>query len=718
MEDWDNIAAETGAVDLRVDDHAIGWLTIDRPDSRMNVLSSGVMRRLDDLLGTIEAEATAGRIRSVVIRSGKAGSFIAGADIAEIGSITDPADGTAKAAAGQHVFTRLAALPVPTVAAIDGICLGGGTELILACTYRIATDRKETRIGLPEVQLGIIPGFGGTTRLPRLVGLQSALEMILRGKPVDARKAERIGLIDERLHPAILDRRAGEVARELQQKRPHMRGKRKPLAKRFLEGTVPGRQLLFRQARKNVMKETRGHYPAPLAALELLEQTLSLSIEQSLAREAELIGKLIVTPVSKNLIHVFHLNEAAKKSAPDVPARPIDRVAVLGAGVMGGGIAQLLAYRGVQVRLKDIKPEAVALGLRHASEQFDGLVKRRRLQKREAKQMMEHIAPTLDYSGFGVIDLVIEAVVEKMEVKKSVLAETERAVRPGTVLTTNTSSLSVTEMQSALARPQNFAGMHFFNPVHRMPLVEVIRGAESSDEAVATVFALARRLEKTPVIVRDGPGFLVNRILAPYLNEAGWLLADGLKIEDIDKALLDFGMPMGPLRLLDEVGLDVSRHAGTVMYEAFGERLKPAPPLTAPLNPKRLGRKSGLGFYTYEKGRHKAADPSIYTELGLRAPQRTLPAEQIVERCVYVMINEAARILEDGIVARAGDVDLGMIMGTGFPPFRGGLLRYADKLGATTILSRLEDFERTFGTRFAPAPLLRNFAADNRGFYD
>lgn len=718
MKEWDSIAAETDAVELRIDEHAVGWITIDRPGSRMNILSSGVMRRLDDLLGTIEAEATAGRIRSVVIRSGKPGSFIAGADIGEIASITDPADGTVKAAAGQRVFTRLAALPVPTVAAVDGVCLGGGTELILACSYRIGTDRKETRIGLPEIQLGIIPGFGGTTRLPRLVGMQSALEMILTGKPVDARKAERIGLVNERLHPAILDERAGAVARELQSRRRDPSRKTGPLTKRLLEGTVPGRQLMFRQARKNVLKETRGHYPAPLAALDLLEETLSLSVAQSLAREAELIGKLVVTPVSKNLIHVFHLNEAAKKSAPDVTPGPTDRVAVLGAGVMGGGIAQLLSYRGVQVRLKDIKPEAVALGLRHAREQFDSLVKRRRLQKREAKQMMERIAPTLDYSGFGVVDLVIEAVIEKMEVKKSVLAETERVVRPGTVLTTNTSSLSVTEMQGALARPGDLAGMHFFNPVNRMPLVEIIRGEETSDETIATVFSLARRLEKTPVIVRDGPGFLVNRILAPYLNEAGWLLADGLKIEDIDKALLDFGMPMGPLRLLDEVGLDVSRHAGSVMYEAFGDRLKPAPPLTAPVNTKRLGRKSGLGFYTYEKGKHKAPDPTVFTELGLRTPHRTLLPELIVERSVYVMVNEAARILEDGIVARPGDVDLGMIMGTGFPPFRGGLLRYADTIGTGRIVQRLVEFEREHGARFTPAPLLRRLAAENRGFYD
>jgi 3-hydroxyacyl-CoA dehydrogenase/enoyl-CoA hydratase/3-hydroxybutyryl-CoA epimerase len=710
------IEAERDAIQLTVDEQSIGWVTFDRPGAKLNVLSSGVMKRFDEVITTIADHAATGRIKSVVIRSGKPGSFIAGADVNEIESITDPREGTRATRMGQQVFQRLATLSVPTIAAVDGICLGGGTELILACSYRIAADRKETRIGLPEVQLGIIPGFGGTTRLPRLIGMRAALDVILTGRPVDARKAERIGLVDERVHPAILEKRSREVALAAQSKKLPPRIPKRGVTDRLLE-TGPGRRVMLRQARKRVLSETRGHYPAPLVALDLLEETLSSSIEESLAREAEAIGRLIVTPVSKNLVHVFHLTEAAKKSGPAAAPHKVQRVAVLGAGVMGGGIAQILAYRGLSVRLKDIKPEAIGLGLRHAWEAFEGLVKRRRLERREARQMMERISPTLDYSGFGLVDLVIEAVIEKMDVKKAVLRETEAKARNDCVLTTNTSSLSVTEMQSALARPELFCGMHFFNPVNRMPLVEIIRGERSSDEAIATVFALTRKLDKTPVLVRDGPGFLVNRILAPYLNEAGWLLHEGARIEEIDRALVQFGMPMGPIRLLDEIGLDVARHAGGVMFEAFGERMRPAPPMVALATSKRLGKKSGRGFYKYEKGKQSEVDESVYAELGRASTQRSISEKVIVERCVFIMINEAARILEDGIVTSAGDVDLGMIMGTGFPPFRGGLLRYADSIGTKAILERLEQLVREHGARFEPAPLLRQYAASGRGFY-
>ena len=715
-EPFAGITPETNAVALSIDSDAIAWITLDKPGSKLNVLSSSVMKRLDEVISQIARDAAAGRIRSVVIRSGKPGSFVAGADVNEIGGITDPVAGAAAARAGQQVFTNLTALPVPTVAAVDGVCLGGGTELILACTYRIATDRKETKIGLPEVQLGILPGFGGTTRLPRLIGMRAALDIILTGKPVDAKKAERIGLIDERVHPAILERRAREVGKSIQGKREWPREKKIGMTGRLLE-TGPGRKVMLSQARKKVMEETRGKYPAPLAALDLLEKTLSLSIAESLRLEAEAIGRLIVTPVSKNLVHVFHLIEAAKKAAPAVATPVVERVAVLGAGVMGGGIAQIVAYRGMQVRMKDIKTDAIGLGLRHAWEAFEGMIKRRRLHPREAKQMMDRISPTLDYSGFKLVDVVIEAVIEKMEVKKAVLREAEQATSADAILSTNTSSLSVTEMQNALQRPERFCGMHFFNPVNRMPLVEVIRGDRSSDEAVATVFELARKLDKTPIIVKDGPGFLVNRILAPYLNEAGHLLAEGGKIEEIDRALTEFGMPMGPLRLLDEIGLDVSRHAGAVMFEAFGTRMQPAAPLVALTSSNRLGKKNSRGFYSYEGGKQKEVDESIYAELGPVAPRRTLGDELIIERSVYPMINEAARILEDGIVSGPGDVDLGMIMGTGFPPFRGGLLRYADSLGLPAIVTRLEQFAREHGSRFEPAPLLRKYAETGRGFY-
>jgi 3-hydroxyacyl-CoA dehydrogenase / enoyl-CoA hydratase / 3-hydroxybutyryl-CoA epimerase len=708
---------DQAALTLDVEGDGVAWLVFDKPDARVNILSGAVLARLDELLGEIEAGARAGRIRAVVVRSGKDGRFTAGADVNEIASVTDASEAAAGAAQGQSVFRRLDLLPVPTVAAVDGTCLGGGTELILACDARIASDRPETKIGLPEIRLGIIPGFGGTTRLPRIIGLSDALGMILTGKTVSARKAQRTGLVSERIHPAVLYDRARALALELANGAPLPR-RRRSLLKRALDRTPIGRRLVLRQARKQVLRETKGHYPAPLAALTVLRRSAKLPLDAALAIEAETVGRLVASDVSKNLIHVFHLLESAKKAGPPgVAARATDRVAVLGAGVMGGGIAQLLAYRDIDVRLKDINADALGLGLSHARRMLERLVSRGRLEKRDAERHMDAIAPTLEYSGFGTVDVVIEAVVERLDVKQQVLREAESNVRPGCVLATNTSSLSVTEMQASLERPADLVGMHFFNPVHRMPLVEVIRGAHSSDEAVATVVALARRLDKTPVIMRDGPGFLVNRVLAPYLNEAGWLLSEGASIEGVDRVLRRFGMPMGPLRLLDEVGLDVAGHAGAVMHGAFGERLTPPAAITGLAGTGLLGRKGSRGFYVYEQDRERGENTAIYAMLGLPDRRTSADEEDVLDRTLLAMVNEAARALADGIVDDAGAVDLAMITGTGFPPFRGGLLRWADTLGMQAVLQRLERLEARHGARFEPAALIRERAAAGRGFY-
>ena len=707
------------ALTLEIDGDGVAWLVFDRPESKVNILSSDVMRRLDGLLAEVEENARIGRVKALVVKSGKPGSFIAGANVEEIAGITDPAAAEEGSRLGQEVFRRIERLPIPSIAAIDGICLGGGAELALACTYRIASDRPETKIGFPEVRLGIIPGWGGTTRLPRLVGLRTAIEMIVTGKTISAKRALRIGFVDEVVPAPILDERTRRFAWERIDRGPRRPETRRSLGARLLEDTAPGRRLLLWQARKQVLRETKGHYPAPLAALDVLARTLSLPLDEAFALEARTVGRLVVSEVSKNLIHVFFLMEGAKKAAPEVEPRPVERVGVLGAGVMGGGIAQLLAYRGIPVRLKDIRAEAISLGLRHARQIFDRSVRRGRMTRKEVEQAMTRISPTLDYSGFGATDVVIEAVVERMDVKKQVLAEVEEHLPATAVLASNTSALSITEMANDLRRPENVCGMHFFNPVHRMPLVEIVRGAATSDETLATVFALARRLEKTPIIVNDGPGFLVNRLLAPYLNEAGWLLSEGARIEDVDRALLDFGMPMGPFRLLDEVGLDVSRHVAGILYEAFGDRMRPAPALVKLSETARLGKKGGRGFYLFEGEREKGVDESIYAELADAVPaeRRTIGKDVIQERCILVMINEAARALEDGIVSEAGAVDLAMITGTGFPPFRGGLLRHADALGLPKIVEKLEAYERELGVRFQPAPLLRAHAEAGRGFY-
>jgi 3-hydroxyacyl-CoA dehydrogenase/enoyl-CoA hydratase/3-hydroxybutyryl-CoA epimerase len=401
----------------------------------------------------------------------------------------------------------------------------------------------------------------------------------------------------------------------------------------------------------------------------------------------------------------------------------VERIGVLGAGVMGGGIAQLAADRGVEAYMKDIRHEAVGAGLRHARDLFDRAVERRKLSRREADRAMERISGGLEYHGLGNASLVVEAVIERMDVKRQVLAETERHVDPACVIATNTSSLSVASMAEALERPDRFCGMHFFNPVHRMPLVEVVRGPETSDETIATVYGFAVALGKVPVVVGDGPGFLVNRILGPYLNEGGFLMGAGVTIERIDAVARDFGMPMGPLRLIDEVGIDVSRHAGAALHEALGDRLEPSPVLTRVGQTDRLGKKGGRGFYRYERGKASGVDETIYAALELPEPGRSAGPEsdemELRRRLMLPMINEAARILDEGVARCAADVDLAMIMGTGFPPFRGGLLRFADAMHPRGVVDRLRELERAHGPRFAPAPVLERMAAEDRGgFYE
>ena len=714
-------SADQAALSLHIDGDGLAWFVFDRPDSRVNLLTTGVMRRLDELLSDVEAGARAGRVKVLVVRSGKPDHFIAGADIDEIARLADAAEVTAAASEGQRIFRRLELLPIPTIAAIHGACLGGGLELALACTYRMASDSAATRLGLPEVRLGLIPGFGGTVRLPRLIGLAPATDMIVTGKTVTGARARRLGLVHECIPTPIFMDRVRRFAWERIDRGPLRRAPRapRPFSSRLLNETAPGRRLVLFQARRKVLEETKGHYPAPLAAVDTMARTIALPLEEAFEQEALTVGTLVASPVCKNLIHVFRLTERAKIPPVEATPRRVERVLVVGAGTMGGAIAQLLAYNGLEVRLRDIDSKAISSGLRRARELFDRAVARGHLEAREARRAMDRIAPEVGGTGASRADLVIEAVVERMEVKQQVLADVEAMVPESCVLTSNTSSLSITRMQGVLERPGAFCGMHFFHPVHRMPLVEIVRGGATSDETIATVFELARRLKKTPVLVDDGAGFLVNRVLGPYLNEAGWMLAEGVGIDAIDAALVDFGMPMGPLRLLDEVGLDVARHAAETLHESFGERMAPAPPLVALDLQHRVGRKGGRGFYTYRAGREQGVDPAIYEELAGTVPpeRRTIPAHEIQERAIFAMINEAAHALEDGIARDAGDVDLAMIMGAGFPPFRGGLLRYADTLGLGMVLDRLEAFAAEYGARFQPAGLIRDCVAGGRGFY-
>lgn len=727
---------------FEVGDDGVGYVVFDDPARGHNVLTEDVLGALDAAVARAEEAVAAGELAVLLIRSEKPGSFIAGADVNSIAHVGDAAAGADGARAGQAVFSRIAALAVPTVAALDGVCLGGGTELALACDYRVAADHSTTRIGLPEVQLGILPAWGGTTRLPRLVGLRAALDLMLSGKPATVSKARRIGLVDQVFPAPQFQERSLAFARKHaflpgngpkgggpkgdgRRRADHARAKGKPKRRSrgilawMLDGTRPGRAIVLRTARKQVMKRTGGRYPAPLKILDVVRRGFGRSVADSMEMEAAAAGELVVSPVCKNLLFLFRLRERARKGpwSEGGRAKAVDRIAVIGAGVMGGGIAQIAAYRGISARMKDIRHEAVAAGLAFVRSVFDEEVKRRKLRSREARQKMALVSGTLDYGGVGQAGLVVEAVVERMDVKRQVLAETEAVMDPDAVLATNTSSLSVDEMATGLSRPEKFGGMHFFNPVHRMPLVEVVRGSRTHPDTVETIAALAVRLGKVPVVTADGAGFLVNRILGACLNEAGHMLDEGLDARAIDRAWTDFGMPMGPYRLIDEVGIDVVNHAGATLAEAFGERAFPAPALVALGKSGRLGRKGGRGFYQYPKGKPPRFDPSVYADMAISAGRSPAAASAVQDRLVLAMVNEAGRALEEGIVASAGDVDLGMVMGTGFPPFRGGLLKYADDRGTGDVLAELKRLEQRYGGRFAPCAVVRQLGDSGGSFH-
>ena len=703
---------------LEIEEGGLGVLTFDLPGEKVNKFSREVLTELSGLVGRLEKEP---RVRALVVESGKPDIFIAGADVKEF-TRTKREEAREGVAVVQALFERVARLPYPVVAAINGVCLGGGTELALACDWRVMSDARKAQVGLPEVRLGIFPAWGGCTRLPKLVGLQSALDLILTGKSLDAKRAKRIGLVDEAVPAAIFDEWARAFAREqIGQVKPP-RSMRKPLgiAEKLLEATPLGRRIVFGKAREGVIKQTGGRYPAPLAALAVIEEGYGKPVEAGFAAEASHIGNIFGGDVQKNLLALFFLTEDVKKETgvddPSVKPRAVERVGVLGAGVMGGGIAQLAADKDLPARMKDIDPKALGHGYAAAAAVFQEQVAKRRLAPRDMAKKMGLLSGTLDYSGFARCEVTIEAVVEKLAVKRAVLKEWEAAVPKTAIFASNTSTLPISEIASGAAVPSRVVGMHFFNPVHRMPLVELIRGRETSDETVATIFALAKTFGKTPVVVRDAPGFLVNRILGPYLSEAVRLVLEGCRIEDVDRALTDFGMPVGPLALLDDVGLDVAAKAGEVMQAAFPARMRMSGE-EALAAAGRLGRKNGKGFYEYEGGKRRGPAPQAYELLEVRTPETSsLPAEVIEARCVLPMVNEAAHCLEDRIVRDASKLDLAMIFGTGFPPFRGGLLRYADSLGLDRVFARLDDLAERLGPRFAPADLIQSLANSGKTF--
>lgn len=727
-------------VSYRVDDDGVAVIVFDDPNKKVNTFNEGILVRLKEIVAEIDGAARDGRVRGVLVTSGKPGTFIAGADINLIAELSSASDAESAAEGGQAIFNAIQDLPVPTMALIDGVCLGGGLELALSCDYRIATDNEKTKLGLPETQLGILPGWGGTFRLPRTVGIEAATKMILTGSTVDARKALKSGLVDLMYPAAFLDEWGRAALLQIIKEGHHdqiERNRRSALKRRktLIEGNAIGRWLLFRTARNDIKKRTGGHYPAPLTALDVLRRGAGGSRNslanprartRNLERERRAFGQLAVTPESTELVRIFFAREAVKRNPildHAVADETIDRAAVLGAGVMGGRIAWLFSKHDIPVVMKDIAWEAVQKGYESAASVYATLIKKRKIDAREAELKMSRIHGTISDGAIGRPDIVVEAVVENIDVKKSVLKELENRVGADVIIASNTSALSIDEIAAELRHPERFVGMHFFNPVNRMPLVEVVRGRASSDRVVAAVYQLALRMGKTPIVVGDAPGFVVNRLLLPYLNEAAVMLDEGVSIEHVDGVYTRFGMPMGPYTLLDEVGIDVAHHVAETLYRSFGDRMQTAPILeTLSERPHILGKKNGTGFYLYSGGSQRGVNPEIHTVIKERA--RTAaggPAPEdndILDRGMLSIVNEATRLLEEGVVADAKDIDLAMIMGTGFPPFRGGPLRWADTYGISAIVERLGVLAERYGDRFSPAAQLTEMASRGVGFYE
>ncbi len=696
---------------------AVAVVTFDLPNESVNKISQAVGWEFEELLDRLAHDEV---VKAIVLRSGKPDTFIAGADIEEFVRLQDSDEATRLSRDGQLMMQRVAESPKPVVAAIHGACLGGGLELALACRYRVLSDHPKTQLGLPEVQLGLIPGAGGSNRLPRLIGARAAFEMILTGRSVSARKAQRLGLADEVVPESILVEIAVAAAERF------ARGERRPkrrrsVVDRLFDGTPLGRMVVYRKAREQVINKTGEHYPAPLQAIEVVRAGLEHGMTRGIDAEAKAFGQLAMTDVSRRLVEIFFATTALKKD-DGVPsgmatATPVHRLGVIGSGFMGAGIAGTAAMQaGVQVRLKDAELPRVGKGIRAATRLLEKRVERRRMTPQEFERQRALITGTGDWSGFAGAEVIIEAVFEDLDVKRQVLADVERAVPASTVIATNTSTIPIGDIAAGAAHPERVLGMHFFSPVEKMPLLEVIPHEGTGVDPVVTAVRFGRRMGKTVIVVADSPGFWVNRILLPYLNEAGYLLEDGVPIETIDAAMTDWGFPVGPVALLDEVGLDVGEKAGKVMHQAFGSRLAPSRVIGLMRGDDRLGRKNGRGFYLYKNGHKAGPDASVFRLLGVRRAE-SVNVDRVRDRLVFAMLNEAAMAMSEGVVRTPRDADIGAVFGIGFPPFRGGPLRTLDALGAGEAVATLERLAQSHGPRFTPAPVLIEMARSGAQWY-
>ena len=697
----------------------VAVVTFDLPGEPVNTLSPAVGAEFAEELERLGRDEV---VQAIVFTSAKQ-DFIVGADVKWLASIRTAADAEQSSREAQHGFDRLAFFPKPVVAAIHGACLGGGLEWALACRGRVASDASRTQLGVPEVQLGLLPGAGGTQRLPRLIGLQAALDLILTGKSVRASKARKLGLVDEVVPHSILVDVAVEHARAFAAgaaSTPPHRSPRETVTRAALEGNPIGRRLIFAGARKQVLKKSGGHYPAPERAVEVVREGLERGIEAGLRAEARAFGELLVTDVSARLRELFFATNALKKDTGvdgAAKARPVHKLGMLGGGLMGGGIAFVTAeVARLPVRIKERDDAAVGGALAHVRRLLDQQVRKRRLDRRGLEKVLARVTATTDLEGFHRADLVVEAVPEILELKRRLLSEVEAATAETCVFASNTSSLPITRLAEGARRPGNVIGMHYFSPVEKLPLLEVIPHAGTDPSVIATCVELGKKQGKTVIVVRDGPGFYTSRILAPYLNEAAHLLVEGAEIDAVDRALRAYGFPVGPFQLLDEVGFDIGEKVSHVLHEAFGERMTPPETMAALIKQGRLGKKVKKGFYRYDvKG--KQADTSVYESLPGGATRVPFPEDELRERPVLLFLNEAVRCLEERILRNPRDGDIGAVFGLGFPPFRGGPFRAIDAMGAAEMVQRLESWKERKGIRFEPAPLLRRMAERGERFH-
>jgi 3-hydroxyacyl-CoA dehydrogenase/enoyl-CoA hydratase/3-hydroxybutyryl-CoA epimerase len=708
---------------FELNNDGVATVLIDRSDESMNTLGEALITELVDVVDRLEQDD----VTAVVIGSAKR-DFLAGADIRMFQQMTTPDQAVEALTALHGIFNRIEALHTerdkPVIAAIHGACLGGGLELALTCSSRICSTSQKTQLGQPEVQLGLIPGGGGTQRLPELIGLAAGLEMIMGGKPVRSYKAKKLGLVNETVPKEMLLDIAQVRATELIDATSEERGTALTLSsdslqKLALEKNPAGRKLLWKRAYEAMMAQTKGHYPAPKRAFEAVRIGAEQGRAAGMAAEIRFFAELATTPESAALQSIFFATTALKSDTGiDSDAAPIDvsNVAVLGGGLMGGGIAAVTTLKaGKNVRIKEIDAGGVGRGLAYVHKVVLKQAKRRRMSPFEVDQVLNRVTGSATWAGFSNTDVVIEAVFEDLDLKKSIVEQTEAAVREDTIFASNTSTLPITLIAEASERPEQVVGMHYFSPVEKMPLLEVVTTETTADWVTATAVKLGKEQGKTVIVVNDGTGFYTSRILGPYSNEAAFLLEEGASVEAIDMAMANWGFAVGPLLLADEVGIDVGAHVSLIMQDAFGTRMKGPDMMAGLIDDDRKGRKNGRGFYVYDDGERGGVDTTVYDALGL-GPRVPVSKKDVTERLTLAFINEAALCLQEKILRSARDGDVGAVFGLGYPPFRGGPFFTVDQMGADVVVARLEALEARFGERFAPAQILRDHVASGAKF--